>query len=78
MGKLNSGICYETIPQLSYADWNESGKQIDSDIQHSYDALDIPVSKEEEKAQRVGRDHYKFFPGYDLWIVTLQAFHLSR
>lgn len=66
MGKLNSGICYETIPQLSYADWNESGKQIDSDIQHSYDALDIPVSKEEEKAQRVGRDHYKFFPGYDL------------
>ena len=66
MGKLNSGICYESIPQLSYADWNESGKQIDSDIQHSYDALKIPVPTAEKDKPRVGKDEYKFFPGFDL------------
>ena len=66
MGKLNSGICYESVPQLSYADWNESGKQIDSDIQHSYDALDIPVPSADKDKPRIGQDEYKFFPGYDL------------
>jgi GR25 family glycosyltransferase involved in LPS biosynthesis len=40
--KINTDIdCYEIRPQLAFSDWNEGGKQVDTDIQGSYDALDF-------------------------------------
>jgi len=41
IGKLNAEICYESQPLLVFSEWNENGKQIDSDIQHSYDSIVI-------------------------------------
>ena len=32
--------CYETRPHLSFSDWNENNKQIDTDIQTDYTILD--------------------------------------
>jgi hypothetical protein len=33
--------CWETVPMLAFADWNEGGKPIDSDIQNLYDGIDF-------------------------------------
>jgi GR25 family glycosyltransferase involved in LPS biosynthesis len=41
MGKLNYNICYEVQPQICIADWNENGKDIDTDIQNVYDSIEI-------------------------------------
>lgn len=41
MGKLNSDICYEVQPHICFAEWNENGKQIDTDIQSNYDSIEI-------------------------------------
>lgn len=38
MGKLNGGDFYETQPHICFADWNEYGQDIDSDIQNMYSA----------------------------------------
>ena len=32
--------CYETRPHLSFSEWNENNKQIDTDIQTDYTILD--------------------------------------
>lgn len=36
MGRVNGGHFYETQPHLCFADWNEYGQEIDSDIQNIY------------------------------------------
>ena len=33
--------CFETQPHISFAEWNEGGKKIDSDIQNIYDSIDL-------------------------------------
>ena len=33
--------CFETRPHISFAEWNEGGKAIDSDIQNIYDSIDL-------------------------------------
>ena len=33
--------CFETRPHISFAEWNEGGKAIDSDIQNLYDSIDL-------------------------------------
>jgi GR25 family glycosyltransferase involved in LPS biosynthesis len=33
--------CFETRPHISFAEWNEDGKAIDSDIQNLYDGIDL-------------------------------------
>jgi len=47
--------CYETQPHLAFAEWNEAGKSIDTDIQFDYRAIDFDAVK----------DEYTFFPGVD-------------
>lgn len=52
----NNGLeCYETQPHLALADWNEDGKQIDTDIQFDYNGIDFDSVD----------DEYTFFPGLD-------------
>ena len=37
MGKLCNKICYETCPHITFAEWNEGGRDIDTDIHvHRY------------------------------------------
>lgn len=33
--------CFETRPHISFAEWNEGGALIDSDIQNIYDSIDL-------------------------------------
>ena len=33
--------CWETVPHIAFADWNENGKIIDSNIQNLYDGFDF-------------------------------------
>ena len=40
---------YECQPQLVFSQWNENGKEIDSDIQNIYESLDFAQEKEKEK-----------------------------
>jgi len=52
----NNGLeCYETQPHLALADWNEAGKQIDTDIQFDFNAVNFDLVD----------DEYTFFPGLD-------------
>ena len=40
--KIVSGLeCFETRPHISFAEWNEGGKAVDSDIQNIYDSIDL-------------------------------------
>jgi len=48
--------CYETQPHLAFADWNESGKTIDTDIQFDYNSINFDAVE----------DEYTFFPGLDV------------
>jgi len=53
----NNGIeCYETQPHIALADWNESGKKIDTDIQFDYNSINFDAVE----------DEYTFFPGLDV------------
>lgn len=47
--------CYETQPHLAFAEWNEAGKAIDTDIQFDYNSIDFDAVE----------DEYTFFPGVD-------------
>jgi len=48
--KINNSLSeFESRPQLAFSDWNEDGKQIDSDIQSSSAALDLSDKILEEK-----------------------------
>lgn len=52
----NNGLeCYETQPHLALADWNEAGKQIDTDIQFDFNSVNFDLVD----------DEYTFFPGLD-------------
>ena len=46
----------ETQPLIAFAEWNEQGKNIDSDIQNNYDSFDFNISKEDLMKKY---DHYK-------------------
>jgi GR25 family glycosyltransferase involved in LPS biosynthesis len=70
----NNGLeCYETQPHLALADWNESGKQIDTDIQFDYNCIDFDSVEEA----------YTFFPGLDMpendmnYIGNMRPFKLN-
>jgi len=41
-------ITYEMIPQIVFSDWNEGGKQIDTDIQSEWDCIDFTKYKEKD------------------------------
>ena len=47
--------CYETRPHLAFAEWNEAGKAIDTDIQFDYNSINFDAVD----------DEYVFFPGMD-------------
>ena len=47
--------CYETRPHLAFAEWNEAGKSIDTDIQFDYNSINFDAVD----------DEYVFFPGVD-------------
>jgi GR25 family glycosyltransferase involved in LPS biosynthesis len=47
--------CYETRPHLAFAEWNEAGKAIDTDIQFDYNSINFDAVD----------DEYVFFPGLD-------------
>ena len=47
--------CYETRPHLAFAEWNEAGKAIDTDIQFDYNSVNFDAVD----------DDYIFFPGVD-------------
>ena len=52
----NNGLeCYETQPHLAFAEWNEAGKAIDTDIQFDYNSINFDAVD----------DEYTFFPGVD-------------
>jgi GR25 family glycosyltransferase involved in LPS biosynthesis len=44
---------YECQPQLVFSQWNENGKEIDSDIQNIYESLDFAHEKEKEKEKTI-------------------------
>jgi len=39
--------CWETRPLVAYADWNENGKQIDTDIQNLYESFNLNITERE-------------------------------
>ena len=39
--------CFETRPHISFAEWNECGKAIDSDIQNMCDGIDLSNTPDE-------------------------------
>ena len=44
---VNDLIPKETQPLIAFADWNENGKMIDSDIQNDKDSFDFSITKED-------------------------------
>lgn len=52
---------YECQPQLVFSEWNENGKQIDSDIQNLSQVFDFSVYLEEEKIN----ENFYYFKGLD-------------
>ena len=60
VGKLNHQICYESQPLLVFSEWNENGKEIDSDIQHSFNSIIINENIEAEL-----RSKFDFIPMKD-------------
>ncbi len=64
MGKLNSDICYEIQPHICFADWNENGKQIDTDIQSNYDSVEILDYKNENEIESIVSE-FIFIKGKD-------------
>lgn len=60
--KINTELrSYETRPQLVYADWNENNKDIDSDIQNSYESLEVDISNLKKSTMK-----YEFFEALDV------------
>ena len=56
---LNS---YECRPQIVFSEWNENGKQIDSDIQNIYDSIDFKNIVDEIDEMK---EKYVFIPNLD-------------
>jgi len=62
MGKLCNKICYETCPHITFAEWNEGGRDIDTDIQNDYNSLDFSKIKDNfifiPQKDQIGHDLY--------------------
>lgn len=52
---------YECVPQLVFSEWNENGKQIDSDIQNIYECMDLDNFQYENESDQ----EYIFVNGFD-------------
>lgn len=50
--------CYESKPQLCFSEWNENGKEIDSDIQNIGDTFDF---------EKILLDKYEYYPKQDFF-----------
>jgi hypothetical protein len=50
--------CYESKPQLCFSEWNENGKEIDSDIQNMGDTFDF---------EKILMDKYEYYPKQDFY-----------
>lgn len=50
--------CYESKPQLCFSEWNENGKEIDSDIQNIGDTFDF---------EKILLDKYEHYPKQDFF-----------
>jgi len=50
--------CYESRPQLCFSEWNENGKEIDSDIQNMGNSFDF---------QKILLDKYEYYPKQDFF-----------
>jgi GR25 family glycosyltransferase involved in LPS biosynthesis len=48
--------CYESKPQLCFSEWNENGKEIDSDIQNIGDSFNF---------EKILLDKYEYYPNQD-------------
>ena len=53
---------FETVPQLAFSEWNEGGKEIDTDIQNTYDSFDFSQFMKESAEIR---EQFEFVPGLD-------------
>jgi GR25 family glycosyltransferase involved in LPS biosynthesis len=53
--------CFETRPHISFAEWNEGGKVIDSDIQNMYDRIDLSVTLNKLL------EKYDYYPNQDFF-----------
>lgn len=58
-----SASLYEVSPQLAFSEWNEGGKDIDTDIQNMYDGLDF---KEFYPSPITTPDNFIFIQGMDI------------
>ncbi len=50
--------CYESKPQLCFSEWNENGKEIDSDIQNNIDFFNF---------EKILLDKYEYYPKQDFF-----------
>ena len=50
--------CYESKPQLCFSEWNENGKEIDSDIQNMGDSFNF---------EKMLLDKYDYYPNQDFY-----------
>ena len=50
--------CYESKPQLCFSEWNENGKEIDSDIQNMGDSFNF---------EKILLDKYDYYPNQDYY-----------
>ena len=59
--------CFETRPHISFAEWNEEGKAIDSDIQNIYDSIDLSDTDGDAHADALDGllQKYDCYPGQD-------------
>ena len=65
--KIISGLeCYESQPLLTLSEWNENGKEIDSDIQNIYSCLNLNNVIENQFVFIKGLDQIK----YDLYYIN--------
>ena len=53
--------CFETRPHISFAEWNEDGKAIDSDIQNMYESIDLSFTFEDLL------EKYNYYPNQDFF-----------
>ena len=54
--------CFETRPHVSFSEWNEGGKAIDSDIQNMYDSIDLSDDTLDGLLQK-----YHYYPNQDFF-----------
>ena len=62
--------CFETRPHISFSEWNEGGKAIDSDIQNLYDSIDLSLTFEDLLQK------YDYYPNQDFF--GSDVFHIGN